>query len=56
MSTAIQVLGICDSPRKAFFTSTVLHPWQEICDANSHMEHGAAETYDKLAEYLTSIA
>lgn len=36
-------------------TSTVLHPSKEICDANSHMEHGAAEAYDKLAEYLASV-
>jgi uncharacterized protein YndB with AHSA1/START domain len=39
-------------------TATVLYPSQEIRDAviKSGMEHGAAESYDKLAEYLASIA
>jgi uncharacterized protein YndB with AHSA1/START domain len=39
-------------------TATVLYPSQEVRDAviKSGMEHGAAETYDKLAEYLASIA
>jgi len=41
---------------RTMLTSTVLHPSQQICDANSQMEHGAAETYDRLAEYLASIA
>jgi uncharacterized protein YndB with AHSA1/START domain len=37
-------------------TATVLYPSQEIRDAviKSGMEHGAAETYDKLAELLVS--
>jgi len=37
-------------------TGTVLYQSQEIRDAviKSGMEHGAAETYDKLAELLTS--
>jgi len=36
-------------------TATVIYPSQEIRDAviQSGMEHGAAETYDKLAELLT---
>ena len=36
--------------------ATVLYPSQEIRDAviKSGMEHGAAETYDKLAELLAS--
>jgi len=35
-------------------TATVLYPSQEVRDAviDSGMEHGAAETYDKLAEML----
>lgn len=37
-------------------TSTVLHPSKEIRDANSHMAHGAAQTYDRLAHYLASSA
>src|SRR3954469_884613 len=38
-------------------TATVLYPSQEIRDAviKSGMEHGAAESYDKLAECLASI-
>jgi len=40
---------------KTTLTSTVLHPSQEIRDANSGMEYGAAESLDKLAEYLASI-
>ena len=36
-------------------TATVLYPSQEVRDAvvRSGMEHGAAETYDRLAELLT---
>ena len=41
---------------KTTLTLTVLHPSQEICDANAGMEHGVAESYDKLAEYLATIA
>lgn len=35
-------------------TATILYPSQEVRDAviRSGMEHGAAETYDKLAELL----
>lgn len=40
---------------KTTLTSTVLHPSKAVRDANSHMEHGAAETYEKLAEYLASV-
>jgi uncharacterized protein YndB with AHSA1/START domain len=38
-------------------TATVLYASQEIRDAviKSGMEHGAAETYDKLAELLASV-
>src|SRR5258706_685623 len=38
-------------------TATVLYPSQEVRDAviKSGMEHGAAESYDKLAECLASI-
>jgi len=37
-------------------TATVIYPSQEIRDAviQSGMEHGAAESYDKLAELLTA--
>lgn len=38
-------------------TATVLYPSQEVRDAviKSGMEHGAAESYDKLAELLASV-
>ena len=38
-------------------TATVLDPSQAIRDAviNSGMEHGAAESHDKLAELLASL-
>jgi uncharacterized protein YndB with AHSA1/START domain len=41
---------------KTTLTVTVLYPSQEIRDAviKSGMEHGAAESYDKLAELLAS--
>jgi uncharacterized protein YndB with AHSA1/START domain len=41
---------------KTTFTATVLYPSQEVRDAviKSGMEHGAAESYDKLAELLAS--
>jgi len=41
---------------KTTLTATVLYPSQEVRDAviQSGMEHGAAESYDKLAELLTS--
>src|SRR6266566_3204358 len=42
---------------KTTLTATVLYPSQEIRDAviKSGMEHGAAESYDKLAELLPSL-
>jgi len=41
---------------KTTLTATVLYPSKEVRDAviKSGMEHGAAETYDKLAEMLAS--
>jgi uncharacterized protein YndB with AHSA1/START domain len=43
---------------KTTMTATVQYESQVIRDAviKSGMEHGAAETYDKLAEYLASAA
>lgn len=43
---------------KTTFTATVVYPSKEIRDAviQSGMEHGAAESYDKLAEVLTATA
>jgi len=42
---------------KTTLTATVLYPSQEIRDAviQSGMEHGAAKSYDKLAELLESV-
>jgi uncharacterized protein YndB with AHSA1/START domain len=41
---------------KTTLTATVLYPTQEVRDAviKSGMEHGAAESYDRLAELLAS--
>jgi uncharacterized protein YndB with AHSA1/START domain len=41
---------------KTTLTATVLYPSQEVRDAvvKSGMEHGAAESYDRLAELLAS--
>src|SRR3989454_12133345 len=41
---------------KTTLTATLLYPSQEVRDAvlKSGMEHGAAESYDKLAELLAS--
>jgi uncharacterized protein YndB with AHSA1/START domain len=43
---------------KTTLTATVLYPSQQVRDAvvESGMEHGAAESYDKLAELLPSLA
>jgi len=43
---------------KTTFTNTLLFPSQEVRDTliKSGMTSGAAEAYDKLAEYLASIA
>jgi uncharacterized protein YndB with AHSA1/START domain len=43
---------------KTTLTATVLYPSQEVRDAviQSGMEHGAAESYDKLAELLAAPA
>jgi uncharacterized protein YndB with AHSA1/START domain len=43
---------------KTTLTATVLYPSKEVRDAviKSGMEHGAAETYDKLAEMLELTA
>ena len=42
---------------KTTLTATLLYPSREVRDAviKSGMEHGAAETYDRLAELLPSL-
>ena len=52
-----QVTGVFVEERgKTTLTVTVLYPSREVRDAviQSGMEHGAAESYDKLAELLAS--
>jgi len=43
---------------KTTMTATILYPSQEVRDAviKSGMEHGAAESYDKLAEILATMS
>jgi len=43
---------------KTTLTATILYPSQEVRDIviKTGMEHGAAETYDKLAELLPALA
>jgi uncharacterized protein YndB with AHSA1/START domain len=43
---------------KTTLTATVLYPSKEVRDTviQSGMEHGAAESYDKLAELLAGVA
>ncbi len=52
-----QVTGVfIEQGGKTTLTATVLYPSKEVCDAviKSGMEHGAAESYDKLAELLAA--
>jgi uncharacterized protein YndB with AHSA1/START domain len=52
-----QVTGVfVEQGGKTTLTATVLYPSKEVRDAviKSGMEHGAAESYDKLAELLAS--
>lgn len=52
-----QVTGVfTEQAGKTTLTATVLYPSQEVRDIvlKSGMEHGAAESYDKLAELLAS--
>jgi uncharacterized protein YndB with AHSA1/START domain len=54
-----QVTGVfVEQAGKTTLTGTVLYPSKEVRDAvvNSGMEHGAAESYDRLAELLSSNA
>lgn len=55
---SLNTLILSEKEGKTSLTCTILYQSKEIRDAvvNSGMEHGAAESFDKLAEYLTSIA
>jgi uncharacterized protein YndB with AHSA1/START domain len=48
---------LSEQQEKTKLTATILYPSKEIRDAvlSSGMEHGAAESYDKLAELLASL-
>jgi len=48
---------IVEQGGKTTLTATLLYPSREVRDAviKSGMEHGAAETYDRLAELLPSL-
>lgn len=49
-------MTLVESGGKTTMTATVLYPTREVRDIvkNMGMEHGAAESYDKLAELLAS--
>jgi uncharacterized protein YndB with AHSA1/START domain len=55
---AVVTTVLVERDGKTTLTDTVLSPSKEIRDAvlQSGMEHGAAETYDRLAELLASTA
>jgi uncharacterized protein YndB with AHSA1/START domain len=50
----VVAIDLVEERGRTTLTSTILHPSKEICDANTYMEHGVAESYDRLAEYLAS--
>ena len=54
---SLNTLILSEEDGKTTFTITVRYASQEIRDAviKSGMEHGAAETYDRLAELLPSL-
>jgi uncharacterized protein YndB with AHSA1/START domain len=54
-----QVTGVfVEEGGKTTMTATILYPSKEVRDAviQMGMEHGAAESYDKLAELLAGVA
>jgi uncharacterized protein YndB with AHSA1/START domain len=55
---SLNTLSFTEEGGKTIFTCRVLAPSKEIRDAviASGMEHGAAETYDRLADYLASAS
>jgi uncharacterized protein YndB with AHSA1/START domain len=55
---AVVTTVLVERDGKTTLTDTILSPSKEIRDAvlQSGMEHGAAETYDRLAELLASTA
>jgi len=55
---SIVTMVLAEDRGQTTMTATVLYPSQEVRDIviKSGMEHGAAETYDKLAEMLAVTA
>jgi uncharacterized protein YndB with AHSA1/START domain len=55
---ALATVVLVEAAGKTTFTNTLLYPSQQVRDAviASGMEHGAAETFDRLAEELASTA
>jgi uncharacterized protein YndB with AHSA1/START domain len=55
---SLNTVVLTENDGKTTLTVTVLYPSKEVRDAvlNSGMEAGASETYDRLAEYLPTIA
>ncbi len=55
--TSVVTVVLTEHDGRTTLTGTVLYESQEVRDAvvESGMEHGAAETYDRLAELLPSL-
>jgi uncharacterized protein YndB with AHSA1/START domain len=55
---ALASILLAEDAGKTTFTNTLLYPSHEARDPviKSGMEHGAAETFERLAEQLASIA
>jgi uncharacterized protein YndB with AHSA1/START domain len=55
---SVVTLVLTEQDGRTTLTGTVLYESQEVRDAvvESGMEHGAAETYDRLADLLPSLA
>jgi uncharacterized protein YndB with AHSA1/START domain len=54
---SLATIVLTEDGGRTTFTNTLLYPSRETRDAviASGMEHGAAETFDRLAEHLASI-
>lgn len=54
---SLNTLTFTEENGKTIFVATILYPSKEVRDIvlKSGMEHGAAETYDRLAETLASV-
>ncbi|HEV7676935.1 MAG TPA: SRPBCC family protein [Candidatus Dormibacteraeota bacterium] len=54
----VNTVVLTEADGKTMLTTTVLAPSKEVRDmiVNSGMQHGAAESYDRLAEHLHTMA